>query len=99
VGVEGAAPSVGFQLTAHVLREDVERLSAKRWRPGDPKWLTATQVAEVLGVTQPRVSQLANAGKLTYKVGPGGRKLFRPGQVEVIGRARRERFQLAVPEA
>lgn len=89
---KGRLPSVGRWAKANVLRVDVERLAAARWRPGEPSWLTATQVAAVLGVSVPRVSQLANAGRLPYELAGDGRRLFRPAQVAVIARARRVRF-------
>ena len=77
---------------AGLSRADVERLSLARWRPGNPEWLTIAQAAEVLGVTPPRVRQLAEAGRLPYERSPAGRRLFQPAQVAVIARARRERF-------
>ena len=51
---------------AGLLRADVERRTLARWRPGDPTWMTTTKVAAVLGVTGPRVSQLARRG---FRVG------------------------------
>lgn len=80
------------QVKAGILRADVERLSARRWHPGDPGWITTTEVAGVLGVSQPRVSQLARRGFLPFEHGSDGRRLFRPAQVAVIARARRERW-------
>ncbi len=77
---------------AGLLRADVERRTLERWKPGDPTWMTTTEVAAVLGVTQPRVSQLARRGFLPYEATPAGRRVFRPAQVEVIARTRRERF-------
>ena len=44
-------PSVGCQVKANLLLSDVGRLSAARWQPGDPSWLTTAQVAQVLGVS------------------------------------------------
>ena len=64
----------------------------RRWRPGDPTWMTTIEVAAVLGVTGSRVSQLARRGFLPYERTPGGRRVFRPAQVAVIARARRGRF-------
>jgi len=89
---QGRLTPVAKYAKAGLLRADVERRSLERWRPGDPTWLTTTQVAEVLGVTQPRVSQLARRGFLPYEQAPDGRRVFRPGQVRVIAQARRERF-------
>jgi len=77
---------------AGLSRADVERLSLARWRPSSTTWLTIAQAAQVLGVTPPRVRQLANSGRLPYERSPAGRRLFRPAQVAVIARARRERF-------
>ncbi len=48
----------------------------------------------MLGVTGPRVSQLARRGFLPYERTPDGRRVFRSAQVEVIARARRERFHV-----
>jgi len=48
----------------------------------------------MLGVTQPRVSQLVRRGFLPYEQTPDGRRVFRPAQVAVIARARRERFHV-----
>lgn len=76
-----------------LLRSDVERLSLERWRPGSRTWLTATQVAEQLELSPPRIYQLSNAGRLPYKWGPDGRRLFRPQQIAVIARARQVRLQ------
>ena len=77
---------------AGLLRADVERRSLERWRPGDPAWMTTTQVAKRLGVTRARVSQLARRGFLPYERTRTGRRVFRPAQVAVIARAHRERF-------
>ena len=41
----------------------------------------------MLGVTQPRVSQLARRGFLPFERTPDGRRVFRPTQVEVIANA------------
>ena len=48
----------------------VERLSPERWKSSDPTWLTTSEVAAVLGVTQPRVSQLARRGFLPFERPP-----------------------------
>ncbi|MDQ3663418.1 MAG: helix-turn-helix domain-containing protein [Actinomycetota bacterium] len=77
---------------AGLLRADVERRSLERWRTGYPTWLTTTEVAAALGVTRPRVSQLARRGFLPYERTPDGRRVFRPGQIAVVARARRKRF-------
>ena len=77
---------------AALSQAEVERLSLARWSPGSATWLTIAQAAEVFGVTPPRVRQLANSGRLPYERSPAGRRLFRPAQVAVIARARRERF-------
>jgi len=89
---EGRLTPVAKWAKAGLLRADVERRTLERWRPGDPTWLTTAEVAAVLGVTGPRVSQHARRGFLPYERTPGGRRVFRPAQVEVIARARRERF-------
>jgi excisionase family DNA binding protein len=89
----GWLPSVGRYAKANLLRSDVEQLSAARWRPGDRSWLTTSQAAEVMGVTDVRVNQLARAGRLPHELSRDGWRLFRPGQVAVIGNARRVRFQ------
>ena len=90
--VAGTLRPISPYAKAGLLRADVERLSLARWREGDPSWLTAAQVAERLGVTRPRVYQLSDAGRLPYERTPDGRRLYRPGQVNVIVRARRKRF-------
>lgn len=72
-----------------LLRADVERLSLARWRAGAKTWLTATQVAKRLGLTEAQVQQRANAGHLPFARNPAGRQLFRPGQIAGIARARR----------
>jgi hypothetical protein len=51
---EGRLTPVANWAKSGLLRADVERRSLERWRPGDPSWLTTTEVAAVLGVTQPR---------------------------------------------
>ncbi len=89
---EGRLTPVAKYAKAGLLRADVERRTLERWKPGDPTWLTTTEVAEVLGVTRARVSQLAERGFIPYERHPDGRRLFRPGQVEVVARARRQRF-------
>jgi predicted site-specific integrase-resolvase len=78
---------------AGLLRSDVERLSLARWRPGDRTWLTTAQVGEQLGLSRARVYQLSNAGTLPYQCSGEGRRLFRPGQIAVIARAREVRLQ------
>lgn len=65
---------------AGLLRADVERLSLERWRPGDPTWLTTSEVADILGVTGPQVSQLARRGFLPFERTPDGRRVYRPDQ-------------------
>ena len=85
--VEGKLRPVSPYAKAGLLRADVEQLSLERWHEGAPWWLTAAQVAERLGVTRPRVYQLSDAGRLPYERTPDGRRLYRPGQVEVIARA------------
>jgi excisionase family DNA binding protein len=89
---QGRLTSVGYYAKRNLLRSDVERLSAARRRPGDRSWLTTRQAAEVMGVTNIRVNQLARAGRLPHELSRDGWRLFRPEQVAVIGNARRVRF-------
>jgi hypothetical protein len=42
---QGRLPSVGHYSKRNLLRSDVERMSAARWRPGDRSWLTTSQAA------------------------------------------------------
>ena len=85
-------------------REEVERLAVQRWRPprrgvvddGSSYWVTTTQIAQILGVGRTRVGQLVHRGFLPCVHSPGGWRLFRRGQVEVIANARESRrFQRA----
>jgi len=76
-----------------LFRADVEQLSLQRWRPGKHTWLTTTQVGRQLGVSRSRIFQLSNAGMLPFRLNPQGRRLFRPGQIAVIARARKVRLQ------
>jgi excisionase family DNA binding protein len=46
---QGRLPSVGYYAKRNLLRSDVEKLSAARWRIGDPSWLTASQAAVAIG--------------------------------------------------
>ncbi len=78
---------------AGLLRSDVERLSLTRWRPGNRTWLTTAQVGEQLGLSRARVYQLSNAGTLPYQCSGEGRRLFRPGQIAVVARARQVRLR------
>jgi hypothetical protein len=89
---QGRLPPVGYYAKRNLLRSDVEKLSAARWRIGDPSWLTTSQAAAVMGLTPVRVNQLARAGRLPHEVSRHGWRLFRPEQVAVIGNARRVRF-------
>jgi len=68
---QGRLTPVAKYAKAGLLRADVERQSLERWKPGDPSWLTATQVADILGVTGPRVSQLARRGFLPVRADTG----------------------------
>ncbi len=68
---EGKLTPVAKWAKAGLLRADVERRSLERWTPGDPSWLTTTEVAELLGVTQPRVSQLARRGFTAVRADAG----------------------------
>jgi excisionase family DNA binding protein len=83
---QGRLPSLGRYAKANLLRSDVERLSAARWRPGNRSWLTTSQAAVVLGVTNIRVNQLAHAGRLPHEVSRDGWRLFRPELVAVIAK-------------
>ncbi|MGH2777393.1 MAG: helix-turn-helix domain-containing protein [Actinomycetota bacterium] len=88
-------------------REEVERLSADRWRRprtgrrrrwNSSYWITGPQVAELLGVGRARVAQVAREGRLPYVETSGGDRLYRRRQVEVIANAmlaRRESKLLA----
>jgi hypothetical protein len=89
---KGRLPSVGHYAKRNLLRSDVEKLSAARWRPGDPSWLTTSQAAAVMGLTPVRINQLARSGRLPHEVSRHGWRLFRPAQVAVIGNARRVCF-------
>jgi hypothetical protein len=53
---KGGLPSVGYYAKRNLLRSDVERASAARWRLGDPSWVTTSQAAAVMGVTKIRVT-------------------------------------------
>lgn len=87
----GDLATPGKWVKAGLSRADVEALSLRRWRPGSPTWLTTTQVATQLGVTPRRIRQLSAADRLPFERNPAGRRLYRPGQVRVIARARRAR--------
>ena len=67
---EGRLTPVQKWAKAGLLRADVERRTLERWRPGDPTWMTTAEVAELLGVTQPRGSQLARRGFLPFERTP-----------------------------
>jgi len=46
--------------------------------------LTASQVADRLGVHQATVIRWADEGRLPYYLTPGGRRRFRPEDIEAI---------------
>ncbi len=81
-------------------RAEVERVAVARYRrndrighPPDPDsyWVTRDDAAAVLGVAPARVGQLARAGRIPFETAPDGTRLFRRGQLEVIGNARASR--------
>ena len=77
-------------------RRDVGRLSLVRWQPAesvreDAYWVTTHRAAELLGVTDSRVRQLAGEGRIPYETTPSGQRLFRGQQLEVMGNARLSR--------
>jgi hypothetical protein len=71
-------------------RDQVERLAMRRWRrhrdppPEGSYWMTTGQVAAELGVSHARVSQLAQADRLPFRVSHNGVRLFRRRQLETI---------------
>ena len=86
---EGVLPKAVKHQRSGLDRETVERLALERLRPhgGHPYWLTASEAAEVLGVTPKRVHQLAERGRLPV-VEHDGRRWFRRPQLEVVANAR-----------
>lgn len=79
-------------------RDQVEQLAAARWRrstagpdDGTSYWVTSRQAAESLEVSLTRVGQLVDRGFLPCLRTPGGHRLFRRSQVEVIANARLSR--------
>jgi excisionase family DNA binding protein len=78
--------------TAAFDRADIEAYLLRRYRPGHPDayWITAGEVAELLGVTTAWVRSLAHSGRLPTPVRHerSGHLLFRRQQLEVIANAR-----------
>ena len=71
--------------------EAVERASLEMLRGGGhPYWATTAEAAEVLGVSEERVRQLAGRGRIPA-VRHHGRWFFRRGQLEVVTTARNAR--------
>jgi hypothetical protein len=75
-------------------RDQVEGLAMRRWRrrrdhppPAGSYWMTTGQVAAELGVSHARVWQLAQAGRLPFRVAHNGVRLFRRRQLETIANA------------
>jgi len=54
-------------------------------------WVTTTQAAAILGISDVRVKQLLNAEKIPFERHRSGKRLMRRHQVEVIGNARQSR--------
>ncbi|MBA2532305.1 MAG: hypothetical protein H0V23_09410 [Nocardioidaceae bacterium] len=83
--------------TAQLSREQVEQLALST-RPvrhlvaGD-YWVSRKGAAAVLGVSERRVTQLTDAGRVPYVEHRDGWRLYRREQIEVVGNARRTRFQ------
>lgn len=89
----GALPKARKHQRSGLDREAVEQAGLARVpaRGGHPYFLTASEAAEVLGVTPKRVHQLAERGRLPV-VEHDGRRLFRRPQLEVVANARRARY-------
>jgi excisionase family DNA binding protein len=72
-----------------LLRADVETYAAahfmpRRYRRPDSYFGTSAGAAELLGISKPRVIQLADGGFLPYLVACNGWRLYRRQQIEVI---------------
>ncbi len=78
-------------------RAEVEALTISRQhrhlRRDDPGsyWVTRPQAAAILDVSEARVWQLAERGFLPFETGPGGTRLYRRAQLQVIANARLSR--------
>jgi excisionase family DNA binding protein len=75
-------------------RDQVEGLAMRRWRrrrdrppPAGSYWMTTGQAAGLLGVSHARVWQLAQSGRLPFRVSHHGVRLFRRQQLETIANA------------
>lgn len=82
----GTIPRIYEAYRAYLSREVVEAVALSRWARRDHKpggyWATATEAAEVLGVSQARVGQLVTGGRLPELRAPTRRRLYRRAQIE-----------------
>jgi excisionase family DNA binding protein len=79
-----------------LLRDDVETYAAahfmpRRYRRPDSYFVTSAGAAELLGISKPRVIQLADGGFLPYLVACNGWRLYRRQQIEVVANSRTAR--------
>jgi excisionase family DNA binding protein len=72
---------------------DVERLALQRWRPGHQYWITTTEAAQILKLSEGRVRQLVEGDRIPA-VMHEGRLLYRRAQIEVIAHARLTRVSI-----
>jgi len=55
-------------------------------------WISAAEVAEILGVSRARVSQLASAGKIPFHRTRSNKRVYRDQQIRVVKNARSQRL-------
>lgn len=65
--------------------------------PEDEDWISTSEAAEILHVTDVRVRQLVDAGRLPAERDDLGHYRYRRAQVEVIANARDARFHHGRP--
>lgn len=88
--MKGIVPKAVKGAKRGLSRREVEAVSLMRFKPGHLCWVTTAEAAGILGVSQPRVRQLAVRGFLPV-VDHEGRRFFRRAQLEVLANARRAR--------
>ena len=87
----------GDQYLSSATLAEVERLATVlyRWKQHTSDeysyWVTCGQAAEILGVSIPRIKQLASEGRLPFVTHQDGTRLFRRAQLTTIANARETR--------
>lgn len=79
-------------------RADVESYAARTYRyklhidDTDSYWVTNLRAADILGVSRPRLNQLAAAGLIPFEVHADGTRLYRREQLMTVANAREARW-------